>query len=64
MINFPFIIQPLYNHNRKNIVVRHYADTEKMETVFKQRAGEQITKKIKEMTQNNAKLHLAVLWKI
>ena len=38
----------------KIIVERHYVGTEKMETVFKRIAEEQITKKVKEMTENNA----------
>jgi len=38
----------------KVIVERHYAGTEKMETVFKRIAGEQIIKKVKEMAGNNA----------
>lgn len=37
----------------KIIVERHYVGTEKMETVFKRIAEEQITKKIKEMTDNS-----------
>lgn len=38
----------------KIIVERHYAGTEKMETVFKRIAEEQITKKVKEIVQNNS----------
>ena len=38
----------------KIIVGRHYVGTEKMETVFKRIAEEQITKKVKEMAGNNA----------
>lgn len=38
----------------KIIVERHYTGTEKMETVFKRIAEEQITKKVKEMAGNNA----------
>ncbi len=38
----------------KIIVERHYAGTEKMETVFKRIAEEQITKKVKEIAENNA----------
>jgi hypothetical protein len=34
------------------IVERHYVGTEKMETVFKKIAEEQIAKKVNEMTQN------------
>ena len=38
----------------KIIVERHYVGTEKMETVFKRIAEEQITKKVKEIAANNA----------
>lgn len=38
----------------KIIVESHYVDTEKMETVFKRIAEEQITKKVKEIAENNA----------
>ncbi len=38
----------------KIIVERHYAGTEKMETIFKRIAEEQITKKVKEIAENNA----------
>lgn len=38
----------------KVIVERHYVGTEKMETVFKRIAEEQITKKVKEIAGNNA----------
>lgn len=38
----------------KIIVERHYVGTEKMETVFKRIAEEQITKKVKEIAENNA----------
>ena len=38
----------------KIIVERHYVSTEKMETVFKRIAEEQITKKVKEIAENNA----------
>ena len=38
----------------KIIVERHYVGTEKMETVFKRIAEEQITKKVKEIVENNA----------
>ena len=37
----------------KIIVERHYVGTEKMETVFKQIAEEQITKKVKEIAENS-----------
>ncbi len=37
----------------KIIVERHYVGTEKMETVFKRIAEEQITKKVKEIAENN-----------
>ena len=37
----------------KIIVERHYVGTEKMETVFKRIAEEQITKRIKEITENS-----------
>ena len=37
----------------KIIVERHYTGTEKMETVFKRIAEEQITKKVREMAGNN-----------
>ena len=37
----------------KIIVERHYAGTEKMEAVFRRIAEEQITKKFKEIVQNN-----------
>ena len=39
---------------RKIIVERHYVGTEKMETVFKRIAEEQITKKVKEIAENKA----------
>ena len=38
----------------KIIVGRHYVGTEKMETVFKRIAEEQITKKVKEIAENKA----------
>ncbi len=38
----------------KIIVERHYVGTEKMETVFKRIAEEQITKKVKEIAENSA----------
>lgn len=38
----------------KIVVERHYVGTEKMETVFKRIAEEQITKKVKDMAQSNA----------
>ena len=38
----------------KIIVERHYVGTEKMETVFRRIAEEQITKKVKEIAANNA----------
>lgn len=38
----------------KIIVERHYVGTGKMETVFKRIAEEQITKKVKEIAENNA----------
>ncbi len=37
----------------KIIVARHYVGTEKTETVFKQIAGEQVTKKVKEIAENS-----------
>ena len=37
----------------KIIVERHYVGTEKMETVFKRIAGEQITKRVKEIAENS-----------
>ena len=37
----------------KIIVERHYVGTEKMETVFKRIAEEQITKKVKEKAENS-----------
>ena len=37
----------------KIIVERHYVGTEKMETVFRQIAGEQVTKKVKEIAENS-----------
>lgn len=37
----------------KIIVERHYVGTEKMETVFKRIAEEQITKKVKEISENS-----------
>ena len=37
----------------KIIVERHYVGTEKMETIFKRIAEEQITKKVKEIAENN-----------
>ena len=55
-----------YNHSKagqracrqqkptKIVVERHYVGTEKMETVFKRIAEEQITKKVKDMAQSNA----------
>ena len=38
----------------KIIVERHYVGTEKMETVCKRIAEEQITKKIREIAENSA----------
>ena len=38
----------------KIIVERYYVGTEKMETVFKRIAEEQITKKVKEIAENKA----------
>ena len=38
----------------KIVVERHYVGTEKMETVFKRIAEEQITKKVKDMVHSNA----------
>ena len=38
----------------KIIVERDYVGTEKMETVFKRIAEEQITKKVKEIAENKA----------
>ena len=38
----------------KIIVERHYVGTGKMETLFKQIAEEQITKKVKEIAKNKA----------
>ena len=38
----------------KIIVERHYVGTEKMETVFKRIAEEQITKKVREIAENKA----------
>ena len=38
----------------KIIVERHYVGTEKMETIFKRIAEEQITKKVREIAENNA----------
>lgn len=38
----------------KIVVESHYVGTEKMETVFKRIAEEQITKKVKDMAQSNA----------
>ena len=38
----------------KIIIERHYAGTEKMETIFKRIAEEQITKKVREIAENNA----------
>ena len=38
----------------KIIVERHYVGTEKMETVFKRIAEEQIAKKVKEIAENKA----------
>ncbi|MDE6989546.1 MAG: hypothetical protein K2P42_02710 [Lachnospiraceae bacterium] len=38
----------------KIIIERHYAGTEKMETIFKQIAEEQITKRVREIAENNA----------
>ena len=40
----------------KIIVERCYVGTEKMETIFKRIAEEQITKKVKEIAENNAKI--------
>ncbi len=37
----------------KIIVERHYVGTEKMETVFKRIAEEQITKKVREIAENS-----------
>ena len=37
----------------KIVVERHYVGTEKMETVFKRIAEEQITKKVKEIAENS-----------
>ena len=37
----------------KIIVERHYVGTEKMETVFRRIAEEQITKKVKEIAENS-----------
>lgn len=37
----------------KIIVERHYVGTEKMETVFKRIAEEQITKRVREITENS-----------
>lgn len=37
----------------KIIVERRYVGTEKMETVFKRIAEEQITKKVREITENS-----------
>ena len=37
----------------KIIAERHYVGTEKTETVFKQIAGEQVTKKVKEIAENS-----------
>ena len=37
----------------KIIVERHYVGTEKMETVFKRIAEEQITKKVREISENS-----------
>ena len=37
----------------KIIVERHYVGTEKMETVFKRIAEEQITKRVKEIAENS-----------
>ena len=37
----------------KIIVERHYVGTEKMETVFKRIAEEQITKKVREISGNS-----------
>ena len=37
----------------KIIVEWHYANTEKMETIFKRIAEEQITKKVREIEENN-----------
>ena len=38
----------------KIIVERHYVGIEKMETVFRRIAEEQITKKVKEIAENKA----------
>lgn len=38
----------------KIVVERYYVGTEKMETVFKRIAEEQITKKVKDMAHSNA----------
>ena len=40
----------------KIIVERRYVGTEKMETIFKRIAEEQITKKVKEIAENNTKI--------
>ncbi len=45
---------PRQHQPTKIIVERHYVGTEKMETVFKRIAEEQITKKVKEIAENNA----------
>ena len=37
----------------KIIVERHYVGTEKMETVFRRIAEEQITKRVKEIAENS-----------
>lgn len=37
----------------KIIVEWHYANTEKMETIFKRIAEEQITKRVKEIAENS-----------
>ena len=44
---------PRQHQPTKIIVERHYVGTEKMETVFKRIAEEQITKKVKEIAENN-----------
>lgn len=38
----------------KIIVERHYVGTEKMETIFKRIAEEQITKKVRQIAENKA----------
>ena len=46
----------------KIIVERHYVGTEKMETVFKRIAEEQITKRVKEIAENSIKLVYNFNW--